>query len=121
MSYESEVLADAPLIYWRLGDSSGTTAVDDSGNGIDGTYYNSPTLGVSGLIVDADSAVNFANDASTDIKVDSGTWPTTDVTFPGGFSLECWVNFDDLRESRGYVSSQVFTGLVAVRTRRVTM
>jgi hypothetical protein len=97
MSYESEVLADAPFIYWRLGDSSGTTAVDDSGNGIDGTYYNSPTLGVAGLIAfDSDTAVNFPNSGSTDIKVDSGTWPTTDVACPSGFSLECWVNFPTL-------------------------
>jgi len=45
MSYASEVLADSPLAYWRLGDASGTTATDSSGNSRPGTYVSSPTLG----------------------------------------------------------------------------
>ena len=31
-SYSQEVLADSPLAYWRLGEASGTTAADASGN-----------------------------------------------------------------------------------------
>lgn len=59
-SFAAEVLALDPLAYWRLGESSGTTAVDASGNGHDGTYEGSPTLGVDGLIVgDPDTAVEF--------------------------------------------------------------
>ena len=34
--------------YWTLRESSGSTAVDESGNGCDGTY-NSPTLGQPGI------------------------------------------------------------------------
>lgn len=60
MSYASEVLADAPLIYWRLGESSGTVAADTSGNGNDGTYTNGPTLGTTGLLVgDSNTAATF--------------------------------------------------------------
>jgi hypothetical protein len=38
MSYDSEVLADAPSGYWKLNETSGTTAADSSGNGRNGTY-----------------------------------------------------------------------------------
>lgn len=38
MSYDTEVLADTPAGYWKLQDTSGTTAVDSSGNGRNGTY-----------------------------------------------------------------------------------
>ncbi len=37
------VLADQPIAYWRLGDTSGTTAVDATGNGYDGTYSDPVT------------------------------------------------------------------------------
>ena len=60
MTYASEVLADSPLIYWRLGESSGTVAADASGHGNAGTYTNGPTLGTAGLVAgDSDTAVTF--------------------------------------------------------------
>lgn len=60
MSYSAEVLADAPLVYLRLGEASGTVAADSSGNGRHGTYVATPTLGVAGLLAgDADTAVTF--------------------------------------------------------------
>jgi hypothetical protein len=60
-TYSAEILADLPAVYWRLGEASGSTAVDASGNSRDGTYDGSPTLGVSGLLVgDSDTAVTFA-------------------------------------------------------------
>lgn len=59
MSYQSTVLADAPIGYWRLGESSGSTAADSSGNGLNGTY-NSASEGVTGLIYnDANLAVEL--------------------------------------------------------------
>ncbi|MCP3673123.1 MAG: hypothetical protein GY829_01440, partial [Gammaproteobacteria bacterium] len=50
LDYESAVLALNPIAYYRLGESSGTTAVDEVGN-FDGTYVNTPTLGAAGLLV----------------------------------------------------------------------
>lgn len=49
MSYLSEVLADSPALYWRLGEPSGTTAADTSGNGRTGTLDNC-NLGLAGAI-----------------------------------------------------------------------
>lgn len=40
MGYADEILADSPLVYWRLGESSGTAVTDSSGNGRDGFYAN---------------------------------------------------------------------------------
>lgn len=63
-AYEDVVLADSPLVYWRLGESSGTTAVDASGNGRDGTH-NGSTLGEPGLIAgDSDTAITLTNSVS---------------------------------------------------------
>ncbi|MGI0075912.1 MAG: LamG domain-containing protein [Nitrosopumilaceae archaeon] len=60
MSYTSEVLADTPVGYWRLGDQSGTTASDSSGNARNGTYTGGFTLQAGGLIAeDSNDAVSF--------------------------------------------------------------
>lgn len=37
-AYETAVLADTPKGYWKLGEGSGTTATDSSGNAHNGTY-----------------------------------------------------------------------------------
>lgn len=64
-SYRDTIVAQKPLAYWRLGESSGTTAVDEMGN-FDGTYEGSPTLGAAGAIDgDSDTAVTF--DGSDDV------------------------------------------------------
>jgi hypothetical protein len=41
---DAAVLALSPLGYWKLDEPSGTTAVDSSGNGRDGTYSGTYTL-----------------------------------------------------------------------------
>ena len=63
MSWASEIAADAPTAWWRLGESSGTSAADSSGNGHTGTYQGSPTLGVAGLVgsPDTNTAARFAS------------------------------------------------------------
>jgi hypothetical protein len=44
MGYADEVLADSPVGFWLLDETSGTTAVDSSGNANHGTYNGSPAL-----------------------------------------------------------------------------
>lgn len=73
MSYSSEVLADSPLFYSRLGDPSGATMTDSSGNSHDGTYSNM-TLGTTGLLVgDADTAITL-NGTTSRADVTNGSW-----------------------------------------------
>lgn len=57
--YATAVLANNPYAYYRLGESSGTAAVDSSGNNRNGSYVNSPTLSVAGDGTGGDTAVTF--------------------------------------------------------------
>src|SRR3954447_24472726 len=59
-SYPEVVLADAPLLYWRLGEAAGVTAVADaSGNGRTGTSNSGVTQAVPGALVIDDGAASF--------------------------------------------------------------
>lgn len=52
-NYSTLVLASTPSQYWRLGEASGTTAADASGNGRAGTYTrdaSNTTIGGNGLL-----------------------------------------------------------------------
>lgn len=61
VAYANAVLADSPVAYWRLGESSGTSAADTSGNGNTGTYTGGVTLGVPGaLAAEPDGTSNTA-------------------------------------------------------------
>lgn len=49
-AYALAVLAKSPLAYWRLNETSGTSAADLSGNGHTGTYAGTITLGSASLL-----------------------------------------------------------------------
>lgn len=55
--YDTMINADSPTLYFRLGDSAGPTANDETTNH-DGTYIGSPTLGETGMLLeDTDTCV----------------------------------------------------------------
>ena len=59
-SYQAEVLSLNPYRYWKLDETSGTTATDYSGRGGHGTYMNGPTLNQTGVLGEAsNSATSF--------------------------------------------------------------
>lgn len=65
--YRDVVLADGPLAYYRLGESVGPTARDETGR-FDGTYRGACALGAAGAIGgDADTAVAFDDDCTVDL------------------------------------------------------
>ncbi len=86
--YDDAVLADNPLVYWRLGDGGPTTVADLTGNGHTGTASAGVSFGQASLLL---------GDASDD----SVTLTSTQrVTVPGfekfgagatGYSVEFWV------------------------------
>ncbi|MBA3842708.1 MAG: hypothetical protein H0X39_08820 [Actinobacteria bacterium] len=81
-AYPSVVLANAPQSYWRLGETTGTTAVSATGSG-GGGYVGGPTLGHSGAFSgDADPAVGL------DGVDDAVSMPNPN--FSGPFSIELW-------------------------------
>ena len=75
--------ADAPFFVYRFSESSGSVAVDDSGNGRDGTYQGSPTKVVGSCRPDLSPHLTF------DGVNDFVSTPTL-VAPPNAFSLEVW-------------------------------
>ncbi len=85
--YRSEVLADAPVAYWRLGDA-GPGAVDETGNGHDGVATDAVTFGDGSLVLpDMDTAVLFAGQG----QIATAPFEKMDG---GGFSVEFWVRLN---------------------------
>ena len=88
--YRDAVLADGPRGYWRLGESGGTTAADETPNASAGSYVGGPTLGVpSALATDSNSAIGLdgVNDNASMGDPASGL-----LDFgTGDFSVEFWL------------------------------
>lgn len=90
MAYRDIVLADSPRGYWRLGELSGTTAVNAERTASrSGTYVNAPTLGILGALRgDVDPAIGPLNGTSQYVNctADSG------LNLGDVFTLEAWVS-----------------------------
>ncbi len=85
IAYSDAVLADQPVAYWRLGETSGDVAVDAAGE-FDGTYLNGVALGDPGALVgDPDPAARFSAVSQTMVDV-----PFAYELNPLVFSVEVW-------------------------------
>jgi hypothetical protein len=87
--YSSAVLADSPFAYWRLDETSGSVAVDASGNGRNGAYVGTPALDQSGPLAEAaNNAVRFT--------ASSSQYVTVPHVFGGAgwaqVTVEAWIN-----------------------------
>lgn len=83
-SYPAVVMADQPAAFWRLGESTGTKALDYAG-GFNGDYIDGILLGQSGALKD---------DPSTAVSFDGFTGKV-EVPWAAGlntpqFTIECW-------------------------------
>jgi hypothetical protein len=69
--YAHEVASDSPIHWYRLGETSGTVAIDQGSKRLNGVYEGGVTLGTTGLVEhDADAAVEFT--VAQQVVVDSG-------------------------------------------------
>ncbi len=84
--YRMAVMTDGALAYWRLGESSGTAAVDTIG-GRNGNLLGGVVLGQPGALPDGTSAMLF-NGSNAYIQVPS----STALSLAGDLTLELWVN-----------------------------
>lgn len=99
-SYEQTVLADIPAAYWRMGEASGTTMTDYSGNGMNGTYVGSPALGSTGLVYgDDDTAVKFSSSLMYAIA-------NADIVATTALTVEAIVRPTSLATGGGYILSK---------------
>lgn len=85
-SYPSEVGADAPRAYWRLGEGAGTAAVSTTGAGA-AIYLAGVTLGQPGVVT---------HDTDTSVALDGGsgairTADSVSLDPTAGLSLEAWI------------------------------
>jgi hypothetical protein len=85
LSMALTVTARAELVgQWKLDDGGGTTALDASGNGNDGTLQDDPT------VVDGQFGQALAFDNSR-VAIPASDTLTADL-FQGTFTLTCWIN-----------------------------
>ncbi len=90
-TYQSVVLADNPLAYWRLDEASGVTAHDSTGAN-NGTYVGAPTLNAPGALGgDMDHATALRGGASGD-SVQVPASASLDI---GQGTLEVWFKAND--------------------------
>jgi hypothetical protein len=82
MAYAELVVADGAVAYWRLGETSGTTAVDEIA-GANGTISIGVTLNQLGALPDGNKAMAF-NGTTGKIRTPSRTLAAT-------FTLEAWI------------------------------
>lgn len=92
--YAREVLADAPLSWWRLGEGTGATAVDVGSRGYNGTLGGNvlPNLGQSPLIAD-DNDRSFAfsgNNGTNYSQVNAGVNYGSEAGL-AAVTLEAWI------------------------------
>jgi hypothetical protein len=93
-SFEAALVGDGPMAYWRLDETSGTTAFDHVG-AHDGTYSASVTLGTPGALNgDSDAAASFNG---TEGFVGTGASLMNGLT---RFSLVGWVRRGGLQQGR---------------------
>jgi PKD repeat protein len=88
MSYHSEVLTDAPVAWYKLGEASSDTAFDFMDGAHNGAYVGSPTRNQPGL-VPGNTAVKFTG--SNYMRVPHDTWMDTST-----WSIEMLVKLDSL-------------------------
>jgi hypothetical protein len=89
-AYATAVLADAPLAYWRLDETSGVVCHDATGHGNNATYLGNVSLGVTGALAsDPDTAAQFDG---TSAQIDVGD----KFDFAGSvpMSVELWARPD---------------------------
>lgn len=100
-AYSAAVLADSPAVYYRLGETSGSTVADSSGNGRNLTYASAlPPGGASSLLPadTADGAVTF--DRTAALGPTRTSYTANDTLFDAGpLTVEFWANFVDLSSS----------------------
>ncbi|MFT5522405.1 MAG: VCBS repeat-containing protein, partial [Pirellulaceae bacterium] len=109
-SYANTVLADQPVAYYRLGESSGATAaIDSSIHGRAHGTYDGVALGQTGALSDGNSSAAF-DGTSASISI-----PLTDALKSTSFTVEFWARVGggagtertaiDALENRGYAIS----------------
>ncbi len=96
-THEAEIIGNNPVAFWRLGESSGTTAVDEV-SGADGTYTNGATLGGTGPFADVTTTA-----AGFDGVDDHVTIPDSNAYDLASGTVQFWFNADTVSGKQGLI------------------
>ncbi len=123
--YTAQVLADSPAFYWKLNETSGTTAKDSSGHNSNGTYLGSATVNNQPGAVIRDSTSGTDPDAAAALnhptsRVSSKAAP---ALAPANYSIEMWFRTDPTNRGGGRIIgySNAATGSSSTPNRLVYM
>jgi hypothetical protein len=95
-NYSTAVLADSPIAYYKLDDSSGTTAADSGSNSMNLTYHEPATTlfrQTALLPADISSLTNKSVKFNSNNSAIRSNYNATDTRFnlTGNFTLEAWI------------------------------
>ena len=98
MSYQSKIMQENPIGFWRLDESSGTTAYDFSGCSNNGTYSGTFNYNILPLISGGTRGTVITNSSSISLPitknyyaVDAVEGLATKYTSDNDFTLEAWI------------------------------
>ena len=117
-SFEQAVLANTPIGFWSLGETSGTTAYDLSGNNNNGTYYATLRSWTTTTSLPASTAQATSveyNGYVYEIGGCSSTCPTTTVDYApinSNGTLGTWTTTTSLPAATWQATSVVYNGYV---------
>jgi len=97
-AYSDKVIADGAVAYWRLGETSGSTAVDVVG-GNNGTISGGVTLNQPGATTDGNPAMRF--DGVNGKIVTAAT-----ISIPVSCTWECWIKTTAAANNAAIVSNR---------------
>jgi concanavalin A-like lectin/glucanase superfamily protein len=93
-TYDAGILANSPVAYWKLNETTGTSAADSSGNGRTATYHGTCTLGVAnGINGAADTAAEF-DGSSCYVRL-----PNYQYFTGGNYTITVWANATTLNSN----------------------
>jgi len=124
--YLQALLADSPLGIWMMDEASGTTMVDSSGNGRNGTYAGA-TVNVAGPTSKLSKAVQFSGSGEGVVSSPLNLAGTTEVTVEFWMKVPVWGDnevFLSFIEAAilpyRYFQAHSFTGTTVVVTASMT-
>ena len=90
-AYQDEVLADNPLLYWKLDEISGIAAVDSGSILLDGVHTNGPTVNQTGLINSGAVGKSVLYDGSNDHTISPTSASLGNATLPR--DMDFWISW----------------------------
>lgn len=91
LSYEQVVVVDNPFAYYRFGETAVTDIVRDEMGNHDGYFVNTPTVGVSGIIIADPHNTGVHFDRAQDSYVELTTLGDFGRRMFQGFTVEFWL------------------------------